>query len=138
MIASEAPPATKPAAPPQYDSVIIVGAGAFGLSTALHLSLAGYANITVLERGDTIPSRYSAANDITKIIRADYDDPFYRDLALVRGYFVAGALRSGLTGELGRKQSKTVGSNRSLRRTITKPATSWRHLRVRLARLSTM
>ncbi|KAL7785505.1 FAD dependent oxidoreductase [Trichoderma ceciliae] len=64
------------------EPVIIVGAGAFGLSTALHLSQAGYADITVFDRASEIPSPYSAANDLNKIIRAEYEDPFYRDLAL--------------------------------------------------------
>jgi sarcosine oxidase/L-pipecolate oxidase len=65
------------------DPVIIVGAGAFGLSTALYLSQAGYTDITVFDRASEIPSPYSAANDLNKIIRAEYEDPFYRDLALV-------------------------------------------------------
>ncbi|KAJ9143472.1 FAD dependent oxidoreductase [Pleurostoma richardsiae] len=63
------------------DAVNIVGGGAFGLSTALHLSLQGYTNITVFEQ-DNIPSGYSAANDINKILRAEYEDPFYTALAV--------------------------------------------------------
>ena len=35
------------------------------------------------ERADEIPSPYSAAWDINKIIRAEYEDPFYTKLALV-------------------------------------------------------
>ncbi|KID96161.1 sarcosine oxidase, partial [Metarhizium majus ARSEF 297] len=62
--------------------VLIVGAGAFGLSTALHLSRAGYTDITVLDKDDTVPSRYSAANDLNKIVRAEYEDAFYTELAL--------------------------------------------------------
>lgn len=65
------------------DSIIIVGAGAFGLSTALHLHQVGYTNITVLEKGEQIPSPYSAANDLNKIVRAEYEDPFYTDLTVV-------------------------------------------------------
>ncbi|KAF2193668.1 FAD dependent oxidoreductase [Zopfia rhizophila CBS 207.26] len=64
------------------DPVIIVGGGAFGLSTALHLSLRGYTNITVFEQDGQIPSRYSAANDLNKIMRVEYEDPFYTDLAV--------------------------------------------------------
>ncbi len=45
-------------------SVIIIGGGAWGLSTAYHMNLAGYSNITVFERGEEIPSRYSAAWDL--------------------------------------------------------------------------
>ncbi|KAI5926863.1 FAD dependent oxidoreductase [Camillea tinctor] len=61
-------------------SILVVGAGAFGLSTALHLAQAGYSNITVLDKGSQVPSPYSAANDINKILRAEYEDPFYTDL----------------------------------------------------------
>lgn len=67
----------------KQDPIIIVGAGAFGLSTALHLSQSGYSNITVFERDDEIPSIYSAANDLNKIIRAEYEDPFYTELTIV-------------------------------------------------------
>jgi sarcosine oxidase/L-pipecolate oxidase len=67
------------------DHILIVGAGAFGLSTALHLSQHGYSNITVFERDDEIPSAYSAANDINKIMRVEYEDPWYTDLTMVCG-----------------------------------------------------
>ncbi|KUL89502.1 hypothetical protein ZTR_04289 [Talaromyces verruculosus] len=63
-------------------SIIIIGGGAFGLSTALHLVQNGYENITVFEQGDQIPARQSAANDLNKIVRAEYEDPFYTDLAI--------------------------------------------------------
>lgn len=65
------------------DPIIIVGGGAFGLSTALHLTRSGYTNISVYERDDHIPPRYSAANDLNKIVRAEYEDPFYTDLTIV-------------------------------------------------------
>jgi sarcosine oxidase/L-pipecolate oxidase len=65
------------------DSIIIVGAGAFGLSTALHLCAAGFTDITVLDKDSEVPSRFSAANDINKIVRVEYEDPFYTDLTLV-------------------------------------------------------
>jgi len=64
--------------------VIIVGGGAWGLSTALHMTESGYTNITVYERATQIPSPYSAAWDLNKIVRAEYEDPFYTKLALVR------------------------------------------------------
>lgn len=64
-------------------SIIIVGAGAWGLSTALHLTNAGYTNITVYERAEQIPSQYSAAWDLNKIVRPEYEDGFYTELALV-------------------------------------------------------
>lgn len=63
--------------------ILIVGAGVFGLSTAFHLAKSGYSNITVLDRGETIPSKYSAGNDLNKIMRVEYEDDFYTDLALV-------------------------------------------------------
>ncbi|KAI1861303.1 uncharacterized protein JN550_010982 [Neoarthrinium moseri] len=62
--------------------IVIVGAGAFGLSTALHLIQDGYTNITVFDRGDEVPSPYSAANDLNKIMRPEYEDPFYTNLAI--------------------------------------------------------
>ena len=66
------------------DPIIIVGGGAFGLSTAFHLTQRGYTNVSVFEKDNHIPPRYSAANDLNKIVRAEYEDPFYTDLAIVR------------------------------------------------------
>ena len=68
--------------PTQNTPILILGAGTFGLSTAHHLAKAGYTSITLLEKGLTIPSPLSAANDLNKIVRAEYEDPFYTDLAL--------------------------------------------------------
>ncbi|KAB8271073.1 FAD dependent oxidoreductase [Aspergillus minisclerotigenes] len=62
--------------------IAIVGGGAFGLSTALHLVRDGYNNISVFEQDDQIPPRPSAANDLNKIVRAEYEDPFYTDLTM--------------------------------------------------------
>ncbi|GFF98800.1 L-saccharopine oxidase [Aspergillus udagawae] len=42
----------------------------------------GYRNISVFEQDGQIPPRYSAANDLNKIVRAEYEDPFYTDLTL--------------------------------------------------------
>lgn len=69
--------------PPKSARIAIIGAGVFGLSTALRLAEEGYTNISVFERDGQIPPRYSAAFDINKIVRAEYEDPFYTDLALV-------------------------------------------------------
>lgn len=69
--------------PSKDTSVLIVGAGVFGLSTALELARQGYKNIKVLDRGTEIPSPFSAGFDLNKIVRAEYEDPFYTDLALV-------------------------------------------------------
>jgi sarcosine oxidase/L-pipecolate oxidase len=63
--------------------VTIIGGGAWGLSTALHLMQAGFTNLTVFERSERMPSRYSAGWDINKIVRAEYEDKFYTQLALV-------------------------------------------------------
>ncbi|KAJ9608628.1 hypothetical protein H2200_006399 [Cladophialophora chaetospira] len=62
--------------------VAVLGAGAWGLSTALHLLDAGYANITVFDQASEIPSPYSGAYDLNKIVRAEYEDNFYTELAL--------------------------------------------------------
>ena len=64
--------------------VLILGGGSWGLSTALHMSNSGYVDLTVIERAEQIPSRYSAAWDLNKIVRAEYEDAFYTELALVR------------------------------------------------------
>lgn len=65
------------------EPLIILGSGTWGLSTALHLVNEGHSNITVFDRASEIPSRYSAGYDINKIVRPEYEDPFYTDLALV-------------------------------------------------------
>lgn len=67
----------------KQSSVLIVGAGTFGLATALELAKSGYTSITVLEKDDQIPSRFSAGYDINKIVRAEYHDPFYVEMAAV-------------------------------------------------------
>jgi sarcosine oxidase / L-pipecolate oxidase len=64
-------------------NIAIVGAGAWGLSTALHLHRAGFTKITLFDRAESIPSPYSAAYDLNKIVRAEYEDSFYTELALV-------------------------------------------------------
>lgn len=82
-----------------HSEVLIVGAGIFGTSTAYHLSLTHHdpTQITVLDRAP-VPSPLAASSDINKIVRADYSNPFYMDLAyeamdwwtenpLVRPYF---------------------------------------------------
>lgn len=63
--------------------IAIIGGGAFGLSTAFELSKKGYTDVTVFERDEEIPSRWSAANDLNKIMRAEYEDEFYTNLAVV-------------------------------------------------------
>ncbi|KAL1836277.1 hypothetical protein VTK73DRAFT_5109 [Phialemonium thermophilum] len=48
-------------------SILIVGGGTWGCSTALHLARRGYTNVTVLD-GHEIPSPISAGNDVNKIV----------------------------------------------------------------------
>lgn len=48
-------------------SILIVGAGTWGSSTALHLARRGYTNVTVFDAYPQ-PSAVSAGNDVNKII----------------------------------------------------------------------
>jgi sarcosine oxidase/L-pipecolate oxidase len=64
-------------------SILIVGHGVFGLSTALALStrpLYAQTQITVLDRSP-FPSPDGSSIDNSRIIRADYSDPAYASLA---------------------------------------------------------
>lgn len=65
------------------DPIAIIGGGAFGISTAFELSSRGYTHVTVFEKDEEIPSRWSAANDLNKIMRVEYEDDFYTNLAVV-------------------------------------------------------
>lgn len=66
---------------PASTHILIIGAGAFGMSTAHALSQRNYAHITVLDPYP-YPSIDAAANDISKIIRSDYNEPLYARLGL--------------------------------------------------------
>lgn len=60
--------------------VLIVGAGAFGLATAMELGRRNR-SVTVLDRGP-LPHPDASSTDVSKIIRMDYGaDAFYTDLA---------------------------------------------------------
>ncbi|KAK7716568.1 hypothetical protein SLS57_006596 [Botryosphaeria dothidea] len=69
--------------------VAIIGAGVFGLSTALHLAKSGYKDITIFDyqsydkNGYSVSSGCDAASaDENKILRASYGDrKIYQDLA---------------------------------------------------------
>ncbi|GME82041.1 unnamed protein product [Ambrosiozyma monospora] len=71
--------------------IILVGAGAFGLSNALHLSENGYSNITVFDRLNFEANKYTllqgadtASADINKAFRAQYaEKKHYQDLAFL-------------------------------------------------------
>ncbi|WYZ41553.1 hypothetical protein EsH8_V_000448 [Colletotrichum jinshuiense] len=67
--------------PPKDSSVLIVGAGVFGLSLAYELtSERGYTSVTVLDRFlPPVPDGSSV--DVSRIIRTEYADPLYASLA---------------------------------------------------------
>ncbi|KUJ13036.1 sarcosine oxidase [Mollisia scopiformis] len=61
---------------------LVAGAGAFGASTALYLKRAyPDKSVTLVDRGE-FPCLLAAAHDLNKIIRAEYEDPFYMKLSL--------------------------------------------------------
>ncbi|KAH6644386.1 FAD dependent oxidoreductase [Boeremia exigua] len=62
------------------DRIVIIGAGVFGLSTAVSLSEQGYKDITVLDR-HVPPVPDGSSVDISRIIRFDYGDPAYTLIA---------------------------------------------------------
>ncbi|KAF2161450.1 hypothetical protein M409DRAFT_69794 [Zasmidium cellare ATCC 36951] len=80
--------ANKPNLSPD-SKIIIVGAGIFGLSTALHLTKRGYKNIHIFDRQPFDKNHYAedlgahgASCDLNKIIRASYGgEKLYQDLA---------------------------------------------------------
>jgi glycine/D-amino acid oxidase-like deaminating enzyme len=113
--------------------VIIVGGGAWGLSTALHMTESGYTNITVYERATQIPSPYSAAWDINKIVRAEYEDPFYTKLALVRRRHLQVVLKNGMSTDL-----TPLGSDSRLEDALVRPLLSSDWLRRRHNRSGTI
>lgn len=71
------------------DPIIIVGAGVFGLTTALHLTHQGYSNVHVFDKQPYHKNAYAfttgcdaASADENKILRASYgSDKLYQDLA---------------------------------------------------------
>ncbi|KAG1746494.1 FAD dependent oxidoreductase [Suillus lakei] len=62
-------------------AVVIIGAGAFGLSTAYHLLERGYTGVTVLDRAEHLPAFDAASTDMNKVVRSCYGDPEYTRLA---------------------------------------------------------
>lgn len=63
--------------------ILIVGGGVFGTSTAYHLALthADPSSITILDISSSYPASRAASNDLNKIVRADYSNPFYMEMA---------------------------------------------------------
>ncbi|KAF4473116.1 sarcosine oxidase [Fusarium albosuccineum] len=78
-----------PTPPAKTDPIIIVGAGIFGLSTAIHLAWRGYTDVTVFDKQPYEKTLYSytegcdaASADINKIIRSAYGaQTEYQDLS---------------------------------------------------------
>ena len=63
-------------------SYLVVGADVFGTSTSLHLKHAdSAASVTLIDR-TPFPCPFAASHDINKVVRADYGDIFYAQLAL--------------------------------------------------------
>ena len=70
---------TNPTTPAKSDPIIIIGAGIFGLSTAIHLLQRDYTNVTVFDKQPYEKTHYSyfegcdaASADTNKIIRSAY------------------------------------------------------------------
>jgi sarcosine oxidase/L-pipecolate oxidase len=64
----------------QSASILIVGAGVFGLTTALELSRRGFTNIKVFDRA--LPPVFDGSSvDISRVMRVDYADQVYADMA---------------------------------------------------------
>ncbi|TQV96787.1 sarcosine oxidase [Cordyceps javanica] len=66
--------------PAKGDPIVIVGAGVFGLSTALELAVRGYTNVTVLDRF-VPPAVDGSSVDLSRIVRFDYGDRLYGVMA---------------------------------------------------------
>ncbi|KAK8157589.1 putative sarcosine oxidase [Phyllosticta citrichinensis] len=63
------------------ESVIVIGSGTWGSSTALELAKRGYTNVICLDKRP-FPSLDSAAYDLNKIIRTEYDEELYSEMAI--------------------------------------------------------
>lgn len=60
--------------------VLIIGAGTFGLSTALQLLRKGHKNVRLLDPYP-VPSPLSAGNDVNKVLQSTVESEFYSELA---------------------------------------------------------
>lgn len=47
-------------------TVVIVGAGCFGISTAYHLLKRGFKDVTVIDQSDSLPAPDAASTDLNK------------------------------------------------------------------------
>ncbi|KAH8666813.1 sarcosine oxidase [Xylariales sp. PMI_506] len=67
-------------------SVLIIGGGAFGVSTAYHLAQrldlgSSKTTVTIVDRFEN-PSPIAASTDLNKIVRSDYSEPMYARLGV--------------------------------------------------------
>jgi sarcosine oxidase/L-pipecolate oxidase len=72
--------------PEREPTILIVGAGTFGTSTAYHLAkrYRDPSRITIIDRWDNnapLQDKHAAAVDTNRIIRTDYESPLYCNLA---------------------------------------------------------
>ncbi|KAM5349462.1 hypothetical protein ACJ41O_005967 [Fusarium nematophilum] len=95
----------------QDSAILIIGAGTFGISTAYHLAKRGYSNVTCIDRHPW-PSLDSAGHDLNKIIRTEYDEPMYTQLALEALDAWRGPEWNGIFHETGRIVT-TTGDKRA-------------------------
>ncbi|CAE6473082.1 unnamed protein product [Rhizoctonia solani] len=64
-----------------HPSVLILGGGCFGLSTAYELLERGYQNVTIIDRAHDLPAPDAASTDLNKIVRSAYRKEVYTRLA---------------------------------------------------------
>ncbi|KAH3670390.1 hypothetical protein OGAPHI_000905 [Ogataea philodendri] len=95
-------------------SLLVVGSGVFGLSTAIEAARKGYSVVAIDKH--SVPSPYSAAYDFNKIIRSEYDSPMYAKMSLdamdiwtsdpkfSKTYFECGRLSICPTSNAGRRK----------------------------------
>ncbi|KAG9098070.1 hypothetical protein FS749_004744 [Ceratobasidium sp. UAMH 11750] len=62
-------------------SVLILGAGCFGLSTAYELLTRGYRDVTIIDRAPELPAPDAASTDLNKVVRSAYRKNAYTRLA---------------------------------------------------------
>jgi sarcosine oxidase/L-pipecolate oxidase len=111
--------------PNEEPTVLIIGAGTFGTSTAYHLShqYSDPARITIIDRWDSeasLQDKQAAAADTNRIIRTDYESAMYCNLAneaihpwfwniAVQGHFhkTGWVVLDKKDGEFGKKVRKT-------------------------------
>ncbi|KAK9466823.1 FAD dependent oxidoreductase [Lipomyces arxii] len=67
--------------PAKTARIAVVGAGEFGISTTYHLLESGYTDITLYDRVQP-PVPDGSSVDISRIVRADYDDEVYAKMVV--------------------------------------------------------